>query len=271
MLVLWSCPTAIVVWQECNRRLQKIALVANDGYELVKAIFEKLSSEEVLEACTMARAIWLRGNSFVFAGEFLPPIQLVERSRMVMEEYSTAHNGSSSTINNTPMTPPRWTKPPDDMWKINVDAAVDKRARKMGVGVVIRDAGGRIIAAWAKQIPFIVDPLLAETIAAWYAISFGKEMGRAKVILEGDSLLVASALEKEGANNQAHGQLLPDIRSSFSSFLYVQVHHVTRKSNMAAHVLARSALSQFLDKVWIGECPIVIQSIVPVERDGFIQ
>jgi ribonuclease HI len=153
------------------------------------------------------------------------------------------------------------------MWKINMDAAVDKAARKMGVGIVIRDAGGRIIAARAKQIPFIVDPLLAETIAAWHAISFGKEMGGDKVILEGDSLLVASALEKVDANDQ----LLADIRSSFSSFLSVQVHHVTRNSNMAAHVPARSAISQFLDKVWIGECPVIIQSIVLAERDEIIQ
>jgi ribonuclease HI len=144
-----------------------------------------------------------------------------------------------------PMTPPRWTKPPDDMWKINMDAAVDKAVRKMGVGVVIRDAGGRIIAARAKQIPFIVDPLLAETVAAWHAISFGKEMGGDKVSLEGDSLLVASALEKVDVNDQANGQLLSDIRSSFSSFSSVQIHHVTRKSNIAAHVLARSAVSIF--------------------------
>jgi hypothetical protein len=95
----------MAVWQECSRRLQKLALVANDGYELVKIFFEKLSSEEVLEACTVARAIWLRRNSFVFAGEFLPPLQVVERSRMAMEEYSTAHNDGSCTKNDTPHDP----------------------------------------------------------------------------------------------------------------------------------------------------------------------
>jgi hypothetical protein len=41
--------------------------------------------------------------------------------------------------------------------------------------------------------------------------------------------------------------------------------HVGRKSNKAAHVLAKCAISQLLDKTWVGECPPLIQSIVAVE------
>jgi hypothetical protein len=49
----------------------------------------------------------------------------------------------------SPILPPRWTKPPDDKWKINVDVAVDQVAMKMGVGIVIKNAEGRVVAAWA--------------------------------------------------------------------------------------------------------------------------
>lgn len=41
---LWSCPSAVAVWQECSRRLQKLALPATDGKGLVSQFFEKLTS-----------------------------------------------------------------------------------------------------------------------------------------------------------------------------------------------------------------------------------
>jgi hypothetical protein len=46
----------------------------------------------------------------------------------------------------------------------------------------------------------------------------------------------------------------------------MDVHHVKREANMAAHVLAKCALSHFLDKIWVGECPPFIHSIVLAER-----
>jgi hypothetical protein len=118
-----------------------------DGQELVQMFLEKLSSEEAVEACTVARMIWMRRNSFVFTGEFTPPIKVVERSRLALAEFSATHHSSTIIRDTPPMTPPRWTKSPDGKWKINADAAVDKVARKMRVGVVIRDAGGRVVAA----------------------------------------------------------------------------------------------------------------------------
>jgi hypothetical protein len=40
---------------------------------------------------------------------------------------------------------------------------------------------------------------------------------------------------------------------------------------MAAHVLAKCAISQSLDKVWIGECHSFIQNIVLAEQDDFLE
>jgi len=40
--------------------------------------------------------------------------------------------------------------------------------------------GCRLVATRAHQIPFIVDPPMAEAIASWHAISFGREAGISK-------------------------------------------------------------------------------------------
>jgi hypothetical protein len=115
--------------------------------------------------------------------------------------------------------------------------------------------------------------LLAEAIAACHAISFGREVAVAKVILEGDSLVVMSALMKEEVCNQAYGKIIKDIRSSIHSFISVDVHNVKRGANMAAHVIAKCAISRSLDNTWIGECHSFIQTIVlaVAELEDFIE
>jgi hypothetical protein len=45
------------------------------------------------------------------------------------------------------------------------------------------------------------------------------------------------------------------------------VRHFRRDANQAAHRLAKVALSQSLDQVWIEGCSSFIQSIVLVEQD----
>jgi hypothetical protein len=55
------------------------------------------------------------------------------------------------------------------------------------------------------------------------------------------------------------------------SFISVDVHHIKRDTNMAAHVIVKCAISQSLDKTWIGECPFFIQTIVLAGRENFIE
>lgn len=68
----------------------------------------------------------------------------------------------------------------------------------MGVGVVVRDAGGQVVAAMCTTIPFITDLSIAEAVAAWKAAIFYCEQGHQRVILKGDALKLVQALRHEG-------------------------------------------------------------------------
>ncbi len=41
-----------------------------------------------------------------------------------------------------------------------------------------------------------------------------------------------------------------------------EVRHSQREGNNAAHVLAKLALNNYFDKIWLEKCPSSIQSIV---------
>jgi hypothetical protein len=43
------------------------------------------------------------------------------------------------------------------------------------------------------------------------------------------------------------------------------VNHVRREANVAAHVMAKKAISNLLNHTWVGECPPFIQVIVATE------
>lgn len=53
-----------------------------------------------------------------------------------------------------------WIKPLLSCWKINWDAAIANDSKKTGVGVVIRDDVGGIVAVKSKLIPYIMSPIM---------------------------------------------------------------------------------------------------------------
>ncbi|XP_062155083.1 uncharacterized protein LOC133863104 [Alnus glutinosa] len=156
----------------------------------------------------------------------------------------------------------RWQKPPVGIMKINWDAALHKENKHMGVGVVICDDKGDVVVALSKIVPYIVDPLTAETVVVWHAARLVCEMGFQNVLMEGDSLSVIQELQKQGPNGSGCGQLIIDTKSILSSLDSVSFQHVKRDANKVAHCLAKFALSQMLDKVWVEDCPPIIQPIV---------
>jgi len=67
----------------------------------------------------------------------------------------------------------------------------------MGIGIVVRDEKGKVVAAVAKVFPCHANPLTAEAMVAWYAVQLGSGIGYSHVILEGESLGVVSAFQND--------------------------------------------------------------------------
>jgi len=145
--------------------------------------------------------------------------------------------------------------------KCNWDAAINSKKRGMGVGVVIRDDRGRVVAAKASFVSGIVNPIVAESMGAWQAVVMCCDLRFPLIVLEGDSLIVVSALNKEEPYWSSFGHIIEDIRAKLQNIPSVRVQHVSRDANKVAHVLAKAAVSQMLDNSWIEECPSYIQEL----------
>ena len=114
-----------------------------------------------------------------------------------------------------PPTPPsrtrtrtRWKPPPVDIFKINFDGAVSAEESCSGVGVIVRNREGLVIAAMSEKIPQILQPIEIEAMAATRALEFAREVGISEAILEGDSVMVIKALATKDTGLAPFGLLI---------------------------------------------------------------
>ncbi|XP_042964623.1 uncharacterized protein LOC122298843 [Carya illinoinensis] len=136
-----------------------------------------------------------------------------------------------------------WRQPPQDWFKVNWDGAINKAQGTVGVGVVIRDSQGMVIATQRQRKSLFTEPLLAESYGALIAVNFAWDLGLANIILEGDSLQVVQALKKDQEAWCSSSMFLFKAKLGLSKFARWEVSHVRRDGNIIAHLLAKNALS----------------------------
>ena len=84
--------------------------------------------------------------------------------------------------------------------------------KKSGIGVVIRDSRGLVIASCSKVVHQVLGVCDVEAMAATWALSFASDVGVKWVVLEGDSMAVISGLREDGMVLVPYGLLLENVR-----------------------------------------------------------
>ena len=92
--------------------------------------------------------------------------------------------------------PATWTPPPPNSYKINVDGAVFAAHELAGVGILIRDDGGRLVGACSKKLLAPLGAVEAEAKAIELGLQFAKDMLIQEFVLESDSLILVNALKE---------------------------------------------------------------------------
>ena len=92
--------------------------------------------------------------------------------------------------------PATWTPSPPNSYKINVDEAVFAAHKLVGVGILIRDEGGRLVGACSKKLLAPLGAVEAESKAIELGLQFAKDMLIQEFVLECDSLILVNALKE---------------------------------------------------------------------------
>lgn len=129
-----------------------------------------------------------------------------------------------------------------------------------GIGVVIRNSAGEVMASLSEKIPLQVEAV--EALAAYRAARFVQEVGITESILEGDSLSMISALKNGDRMNSAIGHLIKDTLSYVISNRSLSFSHVHRQGNVIAHALVRRARFCSQYEVWMKTVSLDISNLL---------
>ena len=106
---------------------------------------------------------------------------------------------------------PRWKPPDAGFMKANFEGAIFEGLKAAGIGVVVLNEHGEVVAALAEQIPIPDSVFTLETLAARCAVQFVRELGLCNAIFEGDSKSSIHAISNRLLLHSSCGHIIQDI------------------------------------------------------------
>ncbi|XP_065615750.1 uncharacterized protein LOC112038379 [Quercus suber] len=102
----------------------------------------------------------------------------------------------------------RWIPPSAPTLKVNYDGAVFRETNEAGLGAVIRNSAGRVVASSVERITLPQTVAEVEAAAARRAILLTKELNLSSITLEGDSEIITRALQDAEQSLATFGNLI---------------------------------------------------------------
>nr|POE73863.1 hypothetical protein CFP56_26841 [Quercus suber] len=103
---------------------------------------------------------------------------------------------------------PIWKPPPWPKLKVNFDGAVFSEIQGAGVGVIVRDAEGKVWASMAESFPLPFSVVAVVVLDAKKALQLAHDLGLHSIILEGDSKIIIDGLLSRNSSLNEYGHLL---------------------------------------------------------------
>uniref|UniRef100_A0A803N1P9 RNase H type-1 domain-containing protein n=1 Tax=Chenopodium quinoa TaxID=63459 RepID=A0A803N1P9_CHEQI len=130
-----------------------------------------------------------------------------------------------------------WQNPDHGLVRVNSDAAM-LPGNAVGLGVVMHDDAGLIVAATVRRVVGDGTVVGAEVLAVRLGVCLAARLGFQKVV-ECDSLAVIKAIKKHTVGLTPFDLIIEDITMVGSSFVSLSCNHVRRNGNVVAHSMAR--------------------------------
>ena len=145
--VLQDYPASRDVWGVSQRMFQKSTFSRSDFFQVVGALLEMGGGDIFSLFLEISRRIWLRRNVWIYDGQFSHLDHIVREAKMVMMDYEQETRAEEHKGRNLLERQTLLVKPACGWIKVNVDAVLDKGARKMGFGLIMHDHEGKFLAA----------------------------------------------------------------------------------------------------------------------------
>ena len=161
----------------------------------------------------------------------------------------------------------RWSNPPENIVKVNFDAAFHQGSGESAWGFIARSDTCQFIAAAAGKSHNCRDALQAEAEACVAAVEGAATIGLHRVQFESDCKTLVTALQTKERDLAHVGVLLKEARSGcISSFESYTFSFAPRSCNKVAHTLAQHGLRADVEcEGWEDFAPAFLADLVASE------
>ncbi|KAL0008815.1 hypothetical protein SO802_010317 [Lithocarpus litseifolius] len=97
-----------------------------------------------------------------------------------------------------------------EFYKVNYHGAMFAELGEAGIGVMVRNEKGEVIASLVEKIPIPESIEMLEALVARRAAIFSAELGLHQVVIEGDSEIVFKALSSRCLERSSIGHIIKD-------------------------------------------------------------
>ena len=148
--LFWSCPRAQETWSMSNLIPTRHNLHFNSFMDLLwhAVIVAKWDQELVEKIIMISWGLWNNRNEVRNGGAKKKVQAVIFGALDYLMEYQSSE---AATIMQEVKCPASWSPPPPNSYKINVDGAFFAAQKSAGVGILIRDEGGRLIGGLQQE------------------------------------------------------------------------------------------------------------------------
>ena len=123
--------------------------------------------------------VWNQRNKVHVNQQAVPLLQVAEQVKQKLAQFRADWQNTEVQVmdSNSNIGGSSWSSPQDGLVKINFDRAIFSESNQSGVGVVIRDNNGAVLASCSEKIHQAYKPDKVEALAALKAVTFAHELG----------------------------------------------------------------------------------------------
>ncbi|KAK1568613.1 hypothetical protein Q3G72_026726 [Acer saccharum] len=205
------------------------------------------------------KRLWFNRNNIVFGSFGWDAADIVIWTGNFASEFQLANEVTHKEILSQQ---PVWRPPQVGSFKINCDASFQLRSGKAGVGVIIRDHRGLVVAAKASPVFGCSSVELLDAQACLEGLQLALDIGISGVVLESDAAGVIKLFSDHIVPRTEMGAIMTDCLALTNLVGVVSTVAVRRGANSVVHSLAQLALSLEGPVVWLEELPPDIARLV---------
>jgi len=270
-----SCPYITRVWFGSQLNINITSTPITNFPDWIIYSIKHYEPDIIIQIASLAYHIWFSRNQRVFENKRIPEVDIINRAAHSIRDFysahhlqhaetaptnASAHSSNSSARFSKPSCKPKWTKPADNLVKANSDANLQIEGW-WGLGSIVRDAKGLVLATATWQTPGVKDVMFAEAFALMKTMRLAIDCGFRRVLFEGDNEKLMKRIQTEELEDRSYlGFIMKEIQVLQSLFDTCQCNFINREANATTHSLAHLAHSN-PNEIWIEEVPEAISDV----------